>query len=251
MTAVGIIGIGAIGSAVARHLKAGAASGAELTAVVSRHPVDDAPFQWYAHWEEILPLVDVVVECASQAVAREVVVPALEQGKAVVPASVGAFANGSFYQEAVAASVRGQGRLIIPSGAVGGLDLLAALAVGDLCRVQLTTRKPPTSLGLEDILEPVEVFRGSAREAAERYPQNLNVAMTLALKGLGPGRTEVVLVADPNISANTHTVVFEADAGRYQLVFANVPDPSNPKTSLLASYSIVACIKSLSEQAGS
>lgn len=246
MATVGIVGLGAIGSAVADHLIKGAVPGVELRAVVSRHPVHHAAFRWLPRWQDVVPLVDIVVECASQAVARELVIPALEAGKVVIPASVGAFADEAFYRHALGAAGRRAGRLVVPAGSIGGMDLLTALTVGDLKRVRLTTRKSPRSLGLSHIAGPVEVFRGSAREAAHRYPQNLNVAMTLSLHGLGPDRTEVVLVADPSVTANTHTVYCQADAGTYELTFANVPDPVNPKTSLLASYSIVACLRPFS-----
>lgn len=217
--------------------------GATLRTVVSPRAVEDPAFSWLSRWQDMVPLVGAVVECVSPAVARELVIPALEAGKAVIPASVGAFSDDACYR--VAAAGFGGGRLIIPAGAVGGMDFVDSASIGNWTHVQLTNRKPLGSLGLHNVTEPTEVFRGSAREVAERYPQNLNVARTLALYGLGSDQTELVLIPDPNAVANTHTVVCQADAGRYELTLANLPDPRNPKTSLLASYSIVACLKSL------
>jgi len=152
-------------------------------------------------------------------------------------------------------------RLHTPSGAVAGLDGLRAAAVlGGLKRVTLTTRKPPRGLAgapyfkqrkLDPftLTEAVTVFSGTARRAIQLFPQNVNIAAAVSLAGLGPDRTRVQVVADPQAKRNTHTLTAEGDFGRLTVVIENRPSPENPKTSLLAGLSALALIASLAQEA--
>jgi aspartate dehydrogenase len=134
-----------------------------------------------------------------------------------------------------------------PSGALGGLDAVQALAVAGLDSVSLTTRKPPKGLGL-DVSEETIVFEGTARDAIERYPANVNVAVALSLAGIGPDRTVMRLIADPACDRNTHTVLARGAAGEIEFTSRNVPFPENPKTSWLAALSAIAMLQRISAQ---
>lgn len=146
--------------------------------------------------------------------------------------------------------------LYLPSGALAGLDGIKAAAAGRLRSVTLTTRKPPRSLAgapgilrrkirLEKLRKPTVVFQGSARQAAKEYPQNINVAATLALAGVGAARTRVKIIADPGIRTNIHEVEAAGDFGRLTARTENRPSPANPKSSWLAVHSAVATLRQI------
>ena len=146
--------------------------------------------------------------------------------------------------------------LYLPSGALAGLDAVKAAASGRLRSVTLTTRKPPRSLAgapgilrrkirLEKLRKPTVVFRGSALRAAKEFPQNINVAATLALAGLGAVRTRVKIIADPGLRINIHEVEAVGDFGRLTTRTENLPSPKNPKSSLLAVRSAAATLKQI------
>ena len=146
--------------------------------------------------------------------------------------------------------------LYLPSGALAGLDAVKAAASGRLRSVTLTTRKSPRSLAgapgilrrkirLEKLRKPTVVFRGSALRAAKEFPQNINVAATLALAGLGAIRTRVKIIADPGLRTNIHEVEAVGDFGRLTTRTENLPSPKNPKSSLLAVRSAAATLKQI------
>ena len=146
--------------------------------------------------------------------------------------------------------------LYLPSGALAGLDAVKAAASGRLRSVTLTTRKPPRSLAgapgilrkkirLEKLRKPTVVFQGSALRATKEFPQNINVAATLALAGLGAARTRVKIIADPGIRTNIHEVQALGDFGRLITRTENLPSPKNPKSSLLAVRSAAATLKQI------
>ena len=148
--------------------------------------------------------------------------------------------------------------LYLPSGALAGLDGIKAAAAGRLRSVTLTTRKPPRSLmgapgilrrkiRMEKLRKPKVVFHGSAQRAAKEFPQNINVAATLALAGIGAARTRVKIIADPGIRTNIHEVQAVGDFGRLTARTENLPSPANPKTSRLAVQSAVATLQQILE----
>jgi aspartate dehydrogenase len=132
----------------------------------------------------------------------------------------------------------------IPSGALGGLDAVQALAIAGLEEVTLTTRKPPAGLGMAVDVETL-VFEGSARDVIAEFPKNVNVAVALSFAGIGPDRTRCRLIADPAIERNTHHVRASGPAGEIEFTSRNVPSPDNPATSYLAALSAIALLKKL------
>jgi len=137
--------------------------------------------------------------------------------------------------------------MILPAGAVGGIDLLSALRPSGIKSLRYTGRKPPMAwtgtpaeglLDLPSLTEPAVFFTGTARDAARLYPKNANVAATLALAGPGFEGTEVQLVADPTITRNVHEVAVTAGAGDFHIRIEGKPAPDNPKTSLATVYSL-------------
>ena len=257
--AVAVGGLGAIGAHLARALDAGV-EGLSLAAVAAR---DQAKAERLASGFRAPPAVvplrelaeraDVVVEAAPAAVFEEIAEAAIARGRIFVPASVGALLPRMHLVE----RARETGaRIVVPTGALLGLDAVRAAAEGEVESVSIDTRKPPRGLAgapyLEEngidvsgVREATRVFDGNAFDAARGFPANVNVAAALALAGIGPERTRVEIWADPGVSRNTHTIRVEAAAARLTMTIENVPSEANPRTGLITPLSILACLRGL------
>lgn len=251
MQTLAIIGAGAIGRAVAKACAEGRAP-QRVTAVCDSDPdkaqrlcADFAPDAAALNLDEACSAADILLEAAGKSA-----VPAL------IAAARAAHVEGARPGHVVVMSIGGlldcdpwaAGPVIhAPSGALGGLDAVQALAVAGLDEVRLTTRKPPAGLGL-GVSEETLIFEGTARQAIELYPANVNVAVALSLAGLGPDRTVIRLIADPAVARNIHTVYARGAAGEVEFTSRNVPFPENPKTSWLAALSAIALLRRLSAQ---
>lgn len=190
---------------------------------------------------------DLVVECAGQSAVASHAAATLRAGIETMVVSIGALADPGLLAALERAAAEGGGRIILPAGAMGGIDLLSALRPSGITAVVYTGRKPPMAwagtpaedrLNLSTMTEPAVFFTGNARAAATQYPRNANVAATLALAGIGFEDTQVRLVADPGISRNVHEVSVTAGAADYTIRIEGHPSPGNPKTSLTTVYSI-------------
>ncbi|HMO07826.1 MAG TPA: aspartate dehydrogenase [Paracoccaceae bacterium] len=195
---------------------------------------------------------DLVVEAAGRAAVLPWGVAALATGADFAPASTSAFADPAVLPALVAAAQAAGRQVIVPPGALGGVDALAAAARLPLTHVRHEIVKPPAAwagTGADALCDlaalpgPVAFFEGTAAEAAARFPQNANVAMITALAGIGPDRTTVALVADPGAARNRHRVVAEGDFGRMEIVLENLPLAANPKTSALTALSLVRLVE--------
>jgi aspartate dehydrogenase len=256
---VAIAGFGAIGKVVARRIDLGI-EGLALAAVAARdvaraeaamaslvRPVPVVPLARL--WED----ADVVVECAPAAVLRALAEPALGNGRIVMVLSCGALLENF---DLVDLARRNGGRILVPSGALLGLDAVIAAAEGGIASVNMITRKPPQGLlgapylvahdiDVTGLTEPRRVFSGTARDAARGFPANVNVAAALALAGIGPDRTMVEIWADPTITRNIHRIEVEAAAARLSMQIENVPSDDNPRTGRLTALSVIAALKKL------
>jgi aspartate dehydrogenase len=256
---VAIGGFGAIGQEVARALDGGIA-GLELAAVSARDR-EKARRNLGARQERvaILPLgeladvADIVVECAPAAVFRELALPAIEKGRLFVPLSVGQLL---VHDDLVRMAERTGARILVPTGALLGLDAVRAAAEGTIESVTMVTRKPPGGLKgaphlvengieLDGLTEPLRVFKGTAREGARGFPANVNVAAALSLAGIGPDQTTLEIWADPGVSRNMHEIRVEADSARFTLAIENVPSEANPRTGKITALSTIALLRGL------
>jgi len=187
---------------------------------------------------------ELVVECASQKAVEAYALQVLESGKSLMLMSVGALADDALLERLKSAAKKNKVHIYLPSGAIGALDAVYSAGMGRLNEVSLTTRKPPESLGLSVTKETI-VFDGLAREAVKLFPKNINVAATLSLAGIGFGRTKVRIVADPKAKRNIHEICAKGEFGELSFRVENLPS-KNPKTSLLAALSAIACLKKIS-----
>jgi len=190
---------------------------------------------------------DVVAECSGHKAVSAHVPAILAAGIDVVIASVGALMDDALLARLKTAASDGGARLLIPSGAVGALDVLAAMRLGGLTRVHYHGRKrpdawPASTPGIENATEAATIFKGSAREAALRFPKNANVAAAVALAGLGPDATDVTLTSDPAVSGNVHEIEADGPFGSVRFAVTAMPLANNPSTSGLAALSIARTI---------
>ncbi|MDP2717736.1 MAG: aspartate dehydrogenase [Candidatus Micrarchaeota archaeon] len=236
---IGLIGLGAIGSFLVQHLPEHAfvvfdADSKKANETIEQKKITNATL--VPRMQDIKN-VDMVVEAAEQAVVPHLT--AFLHRSDVLVMSVGAFTDDYVLKLLLDAAQKSGKRLWIPSGAIGGLDVLQACNPNE---VTLETRKHPKSLGRSDAGETV-VFDGPAREACRLFPTTVNVAATLSLAGIGFERTRVKVVSDPAVEKNTHTVFIAAKTGNYRFFFENHPFAENPKTSALAAHSALWAIQ--------
>ncbi len=256
---VAIGGYGAIGEAVARKLDAGVeglklvgvsardAAKAEARVAKLKRPAPVVPL------DKLAELADVVVECAPAAIFLDIARPALAAGRIFMPLSVGALL---LNLDLVDLARKSGGRIIVPTGALLGLDAVRAAAEGTIASAKIVTRKPPKGLAgapylvehgiaLDDLKAPLKVFDGTARDGARGFPANVNVAAALSLAGIGPDRTRLEVWADPGVTRNVHRIEVEADSARLSMQIENIPSADNPRTGRITALSVVAALRGL------
>ncbi|MDI6639247.1 MAG: aspartate dehydrogenase [Methanocellales archaeon] len=264
MIKIGIVGCGTIGKEICRAVDQGIID-AQLVALVDRKPESALKFASSLRSPpkvmsaaELIDAVDLVVECASQAAVREVAPPALKKGKDVMIMSVGALTNLELLEEIAILARKHDCKVYLPSGAIVGLDGLKSASIGKIRSIMLTTRKPPSSLerapyieqhkvDLSTLERPTIIFEGSAEDAVKGFPDNVNVAATLSLAGIGAQNTKIRIIADPTLERNVHEICVDGEFGKFKTKVENVPSPANPRTSYLAALSAIATLRRIAD----
>ncbi len=199
---------------------------------------------------------DVIIECAVQQVVIDIFDKIISSKKYFIPLSIGAFiTSNSLYKKYTRLSEKQKEKVILPSGAIGGFDLINSIREIGFDNSTLITHKPlaifEKSLYVKEKgiklykNKKTLIFDGNAREAAKNFPKSINVAARLALATLGPTQTRVKIFADPTINRNIHTIKVESVVGVYELKFANKPAPTNPRTSWLAALSAKQALRTI------
>lgn len=263
MLKIGIVGCGAIGTSLAKAIVSNFSTKAELASlydieiekaynVASKFNKKLAAL----NLEDLISRVDLVIEATKADTAFDIAKRSVFNSRDIMVMSVGGILE--YYKELnVLAQEKGV-RVYLPSGAICGIDGLKAANCGKISKVILTTKKPPNAflgvpyvvknkIRLDNIDKDTVIFEGSAFQAVKAFPQNINVAATLSLAGIGPEHTLVRIVASPGIGRNTHEIEIEGDAGRIITCSENVIHPDNPKTSYLAVLSAIATLKQILE----
>lgn len=253
MLKVALIGYGAIGQAVLQILKASTrAAGIEVVGVLVRpghaEKANGCSVPVFERLSDLLARQPhIVAETATQSAAEEYGEAILAAGCDFLITSSGALTNDTFFDRLRAKADERGHRILIPAGAVGGIDALSAMRIAGLSRVTYRSRKPPAawrgsaaedSLPLATLSQAATFFRGTARDAARKFPKNANVAATVALAGLGMDQTHVELVADPTVTCNIHEVEADGASGHVSFRFEGAPLPDNPRSSMLTAYSV-------------
>ncbi|HEV7633990.1 MAG TPA: aspartate dehydrogenase [Bradyrhizobium sp.] len=253
---VAVAGLGSIGARVVEALDQGI-DGLVLAAVAVQNP--DKHRKWLAGLKRtpaVLPIdaladaADIVIECAPSHLVRSIVTPFVGRGKTAVVLSAGALLD---HEDLIELAGQNGGQIVVPTGALIGLDAVTAAAVGNIHSVRMVTRKPVRGLAgapyivennidIERITEPLKIFEGTARAAAKGFPANLNVAVALSLAGIGPDRTMLEIWADPTVTRNTHRIEVDSDSARFSMSIENIPS-ENPRTGRITALSVIACLR--------
>ncbi len=251
MISVGIVGMGVIGTQIAKAIANGI-PGIALAGVSVRTAATAGAFPVLS-LDELIRRSDLVVEAATQAALLEFGPAVIKAGTHLMVLSVGALV-GVLDEWARLAETHG-GRIMIPSGAIAGLDGVKVAREGAISSVTMETRKPPRGLAgapyieqhridLDAIREETLIFEGPATDAVKAFPANVNVVAALALAGLGPTRTRIKLFAVPGQERNQHRITVEGEFGRLRIEIENVPS-ENPRTGKLSYLSAIAMLREL------
>ncbi|MDB5567756.1 MAG: aspartate dehydrogenase [Tardiphaga sp.] len=253
---VAVVGLGPIGTKVVEALDQGI-TGMVLVAVSVQNPEKHQAFlAKLSTAPAILPIdglsdiADIVIECAPSKLLPSIVAPFVSKGKTAIVLSAGALLE---HEELIELARQHGGQIVVPTGALIGLDAMTAAAEGKIHSVRMVTRKPVKGLAgapyiiennidIESITEPLKIFDGTAREAAKGFPANLNVAVALSLAGAGADQTRLEIWADPALTRNVHRVEVESDSARFSMTIENIPS-ENPKTGRITALSVIAYLR--------
>lgn len=255
---LGFIGYGTAARQLVRGLGEGKGGTAALTAALVRRQPTDPPEGVLLTTDRdrfLAEPLDLVVELAGQDAVRQHAEAVLRAGKDLLIISIGALSDDELYERLCRAAQEHGARLLLPSGAIGGLDAISSAALGGLDEVTITTRKPPAALQTDterdawlssSQTEPVLLYEGATREAVRLFPANVNVAAALSLAGVGFDRTFIRIFADPTVSRNTHEVLARGWFGELRFTIMNIPT-ENPKTGRITALSVLKAIRNLQE----
>jgi len=256
---IAVAGLGAVCLPVARWLSDGV-PGLDLVAVSAsskesaaskiadfknKPPVVDL--------DELVSMGDIIVEGLPPSRYFDLAEPAIEQGKTLVAVTVTQLLE---RPDLIEKAKQTGARIIVPTGALMAFDAVRAASYGTIHSLVMATRKPPKGLvkapfvieqgiDLSDLKEPLCLYKGSVRDAAQKFPANVNVAVALSLAGSGPDDTLYEIWADPAVDRNTHTVKLDSDATRFEFTIAGVPTEENPATGKLTPLSVMATLEGM------
>jgi aspartate dehydrogenase len=256
LNSIGVIGCGSIGRSILRAVDdgrlnvsvAGVSSRTEDTARSFLATLTSpAPFLPRA---EVIAASDLVIETAGGHVVPELARETFSAGKDLMVISIGALLD---HMELFDLARERGCRLLLPSGAIAGLDGVKGACSGRFDFVRLTSRKPPRALegapflvqrgiSLAGLTEERLLYSGPAREAVKGFPDNLNVSAALSLAGIGPDATQVSISAVPGLERNCHDIEVEGEFGLLHVHIENIPS-ENPRTGRLTALSMIRAIQ--------
>ncbi len=257
MKTFAVAGCGHLGKIVCKAYKDGLLEGYKLVAAFSRKREDaeeavrGTEAEALASMDDVISLrPDYIIETASIALLKDFAVKALDSGCSIIPLSIGAFADKDFRNTSMKAAEKSEARIYIPSGAVGGFDVLNTISLmaeanGWNIRAGIHTHKGPDSLKntplYSDDLQKGErsVFSGSTKEAIALLPTKVNVAVASALATVGPEKASAEITSVPSFIGDDHRITAETEG------LKAVVDIYSAKSDI-AAWSAVALMRNLS-----
>ena len=256
---IAVAGLGAVCLPVAKWLDAGV-PGLRLVAISAGNKVTAAErvadFRSppsIMELDALSEVADIVVEGLPPERFLDLVEPAVERGKTLVILTVTSLLQ---RMDLVERAREKGGRFIVPTGALAAFDAVNAARYGKIHSLTMVTRKPPLGLvkapfvieqgiDLMAITEPMMLYKGSVRDAAAKFPANVNVAVALSLAGPGPDETSYEIWADPAVTRNTHTIVLDSDATHLEFTIAGIPTEQTPGTGKLTPLAVMATLEGM------
>ena len=256
---IGVVGCGAIGSRIAYSVKKELKNCCQLTGIydIDIRKVEELQKKLKlkniakSSLEELIRNCDCMIEAVNAKNTKTIIKKALMSKKSVLAMSVGKLLNAA---DLFRLAQKNHTHLLIPSGAIAGIDAIKAASLKTVKKLTLTTRKPPRGLkdnpylvqkgfDLENIKKETVLFDGNANEAVKCFPQNINVAATLAMASHLKTKLRIRILTSPRYKTNSHEIEMAGDFGTLITRTENVPCPDNPKTSYLAVLSGIQTLK--------
>ncbi|MCK0160354.1 aspartate dehydrogenase domain-containing protein [Allomuricauda sp. F6463D] len=254
---IAIIGFGNIGKYLAKWIID--ESCFELKYVVVRKEIDkeaidfkNQPTQFITEiTSDIIEDVDIIIECANKDVVSQLL-KFKEIDRTGMKLIV--ISTGGLYQNKAVLNTFKKCEVIIPVGAIAGLDAIKAVN-DEITSITLKTTKHPKGLDgapffdnsiidLSSIKSPQTIWEGDVSEAVNLFPKNINVAASIYFASKCDNLT-IKIVADPNATSNMHEITCEGGFGKIYTRTENKPSPNNPKTSFLAVKSVVSILRNM------
>jgi aspartate dehydrogenase len=254
---IALIGWGAINRRVAELLSLRSSDHVAIVAIGARDAgrVTSAPAnaEILTTPEKLAELnLDLVLEAASRDAVAIWGDSALRDARALVVASTSAFCDTGLLDRLIRLAEDHGSQLIVPPGALAGIDALSAASALPLDSVVHRIVKPPAAwrgtaaeslTTLQGLTRAVTFYSGTAREAAAHFPKNANAAVISALAGIGLDRTRVELAADPDVRDNVHMLSVAGAFGKLEIRIENRPLARNPKSSEMTALSLVRVVE--------
>lgn len=256
---IALIGCGGLGYEIAAQIVSGQAGNYTLCGIYSRNLENTRSYAETFHCtaytdQEMLfrDQPDFLIEAAGANALKEILEAALEHHIAVIPLSLGVFADRTYFEEIQKLAKEHQAHIYLPSGAVGGFDLMLSASLDSDLSVSIQTEKPPKALSDAPCLEnrvlsddcAETVFSGNALDAISAFPKNVNVAVAVGLATIGADKLSVKVVSNPALNSNRHTINLDGEFGHAKIEIAAKPS-SNAHSSKLAAYSVISLLKRL------
>ncbi|MFA5089063.1 MAG: aspartate dehydrogenase [Candidatus Omnitrophota bacterium] len=260
---IGIIGCGAIGSRIALSLNKELKDQYQLAGI---YDIDAKKARTLAQkisrpriiketLSELIQSCDLVVEAINAPQTQDIIRKAVLAKRHVLAMSVGKLLNAKRLFDL---AKRKGCHILLPSGALAGIDAIKAVSLVPLQHITLTTRKPPAGLSnnphilrqgidLTKITDEKIVFDGDVKTAVKFFPQNINVAATLALASQAKNKIRIRIITSPRYTTNSHEVEVSGAFGKLITRTENIACPDNPKTSYLAVLSAIQTLKQFND----
>ena len=257
---IGFIGCGAIGSRLAKSVKRelrGHCKIAGLYDVIPLKPkqlvssLSLRPSLIKESLSDLIKSCDFVVEAIASSETTKIIRKVVQAKKGILIMSVGKVlhAPGIFRLAAKNGTT-----ILIPSGAISGLDVIKSVGTTNISNITLTTRKPPSGLSQSDYLtkkgidiqtikRETVVFDGTVDQAVSLFPRNINVAAAIALASGAKNKIRIRIMTSPKFKVNSHEIEVFGKFGHLTMRTDNVVCPDNPKTSYLAVLSATQTLK--------
>lgn len=257
MKTFAIAGCGHLGKIVKEAYSKGLLEGYKLVAAYSlvfddaKTLVENTDAVALSSIEEVIDIKpDFIIETAAIALLKNFAVDALSKGINIIPLSIGAFSDDEFKKNAFAAASRSGARIYIPSGAVGGFDVIQTIALiaeteGHEIKAGIHTHKGPNSLKNTPLYSKEldenqkSVFKGSTKEAIALLPTKVNVAVASSLASIGPEKATAEITSVPGFIGDDHCITVETEGLKAVVDIYSA-------TSDIAAWSVVALMRNLS-----